>query len=148
VRSRGGSPYLEVRDVAPTDDWEKPAGTLLGGAILFREGDRLAYAHSGDRAALRAAHPGVIHLVLWEAIRIAADESRSELDLGGVDVAGARAVPVPGDRMWGLYEFKRAFGGRWVEMTGAYERAARPRRYAAGRALAALARRIPGAGDG
>jgi hypothetical protein len=140
--------YLEVRDVAPTEDWEKPAGTLLGGAILFREGDRLTYAHSGDRAALRAAHPGVIHLVLWEAIRIATAESRSELDLGGVDVAGARGLPVRGDRMWGLYEFKRAFGGRWVELTGAYERAARPRRYAAGRALAAIARRIPGVVDG
>ena len=140
--------YLEVRDVAPTDDWEEPAGTLLGGAILFREGDRLTYAHSGDRAVLRAAHPGVIHLVLWEAIRIATDEARSELDLGGVDVAGARGLPVPGDRMWGLYEFKRAFGGRWVELSGTYERAARPRRYAAGRALAALARRIPGVGDG
>jgi peptidoglycan pentaglycine glycine transferase (the first glycine) len=140
--------YLEVRDVAPADDWERPAGTLLGGAILFRQGDRLTYGHSGDRADLRNAHPGVIHLVLWEAARIGADEGCAELDLGGVDVAGARGIPEPGDRMWGLYEFKRAFGGRWVEMTGAYERAIRPRRYAAGRAAAAVARRLRGVGDG
>jgi hypothetical protein len=140
--------YLEVRDVGPADDWEDPAGTLLGGAILFRQGDRLTYGHSGDRADLRAAQPGVIHLLLWEAIRIGAAERRAQLDLGGVDVAGARRVPVPGDRMWGLYEFKQAFGGRWVELTGAYERVARPRRYAVGRIAAALARRIPGAGGG
>ena len=140
--------YLEVRDVAPADDWEDPRGALLGGAIVFREGDRLTYGHSGDRADLRAAHPGVIHLVLWEAIRMGAAEGRSELDLGGVDVAGARGVPVPGDRMWGLYEFKRAMGGRWVELTGAYERASRPRRYAAGRIAAGIARRVPRVRDG
>jgi hypothetical protein len=140
--------YLEVRDVAPGDDWEQPSGTLLGGAILFRQGGRITYGHSGDRADLRAAHPGVIHLILWEAARIGAAEERAELDLGGVDVAGARGIPEPGDRMWGLYEFKRAFGGRWVEMTGAYERAMRPRRYAAGRLAAAVVRRVPGVGDG
>jgi hypothetical protein len=140
--------YLEVRDVAPADDWEDPAGTLLGGAILFRQGGRLTYAHSGDRADLRGLHPGVSHLLLWEGMRIGAAEGCAEFDLGGVDIAGARGLPIPGDRMWGLYEFKRAFGGRWVELTGTYERAARPRRYATGRALAALARRIPGAEDG
>jgi hypothetical protein len=140
--------YLEVRDVAPAGDWEDPAGTLLGGAILFRQGDRLTYGHSGDRADLRNAHPGVIHLLLWEAVRIGAAEGRAELDLGGVDVAGARGIPEPGERMWGLYEFKRAFGGTWVEMTGAYERAMRPRRYAAGRVASAVARRLPGVRDG
>ena len=33
--------YLEVRDVAPTWDPAAPDGTLLGGAIFFRHGDRL-----------------------------------------------------------------------------------------------------------
>jgi lipid II:glycine glycyltransferase (peptidoglycan interpeptide bridge formation enzyme) len=140
--------YLEVRDAVPDDDWTDPAGMLLGGAIFFRQGGRLTYGHSGDRTDLRAVHPGVVHLVLWEALRLAATEGASELDLGGVDVAGARGIPAEGDPMWGLYEFKRAFGGEWIDLAGAHERVARPRRYAAGRALAAASRRIPGAGRG
>ena len=136
--------YLEVRDVPPAGDWLDPAGTLLGGAIFFRQGGRLTYGHSGDRPDLRSAHPGVVHLILWEALRMALAEGRSELDLGGVDVAGARGRPEEGDPMWGLYEFKRAFGGEWIELAGAHERVMRPRRYATGRTLAALARRVPG----
>jgi lipid II:glycine glycyltransferase (peptidoglycan interpeptide bridge formation enzyme) len=140
--------YLEVRDAAPADDWLDPQGTLLGGAIFFRQGGRLTYGHSGDRADLRGAHPGVVHVILWDALRLAIAEGALELDLGGVDVVGARALPAEGDAMWGLYEFKRAFGGAWVDLTGAHERVARPRRYAAGRALAAAARRLPGVGRG
>ena len=56
------------------------------------------------------------------------------------DVAGAREIPAAGDPMRGLYEFKEAFGGRWIELAGAHERVARPRRYAAGRATSAAAR--------
>ena len=140
--------YLEVRDVAPADDWLDPRGTLLGGAIFFRQGGRLTYGHSGDRTDLRGAHPGVVHVILWDALRLATAERAVELDLGGVDVAGARGIPAEGDPMWGLYEFKCAFGGEWIDLTGAHERVARPRRYAAGRALAAAARRLPGAGRG
>ena len=140
--------YLEVRDSPPTWDAAVPDGTLLGGAIFFRQGGRLTYGHSGDRAELRADHPGVVHLILWEAVRIAIAEGRTELDLGGVDVAGARGVPAPGTPMRGLYEFKEAFGGRWVELTGAHEIVARPRRYAAGRAAGAAARALGMRGHG
>jgi hypothetical protein len=140
--------YLEVRDAAPDGDWLEPRGTLLGGAIFFRQGGRLTYGHSGDRTDLRSTHPGVVHVILWDALRIAAAEGTGELDLGGVDVVGARGRPAEGDPMWGLYEFKRAFGGAWIELAGAHERILRPRRYAAGRALAAARRRIPGAGRG
>ncbi len=132
--------YLEVRDVPPRWTSGAPDGALLGGAIFFRHGDRLTYGHSGDRQELRAEHPGVVHLILWEAMRIALAEGRAELDLGGVDVAGAREIPAAGDPMRGLYEFKEAFGGRWIELAGAHERVARPRRYAAGRATSAAAR--------
>jgi hypothetical protein len=134
--------YLEIRDAPPTWDPGAPDGALLGGAIFFRQGGRLTYGHSGDRADLRADCPGVVHLILWEAIRIAVAEGRSELDLGGVDVTGARGIPRPGDPMRGLYEFKEAFGGRWIEMAGAHERVSRPRRYAAGRAAGVAGRAL------
>jgi lipid II:glycine glycyltransferase (peptidoglycan interpeptide bridge formation enzyme) len=81
-------------------------------------------------------------------MRIAVAEGRTELDLGGVDVVGARGIPAPGDPMRGLYEFKEAFGGRWVELAGAHERVARPRRYALGRTAGAATRALGRLGRG
>jgi hypothetical protein len=43
--------------------------------------------------------------------------------------------------MAGLYEHKRSFGARWVEMTGAHERVIAPLRYSLGR-LTARADRV------
>ncbi len=62
------------------------------------------------------------------------------MDLGGVDVAGARREPVEGEPTYGLYEHKRSFGARWVALAGAQERVERPWRYALGRGVAKLAR--------
>jgi lipid II:glycine glycyltransferase (peptidoglycan interpeptide bridge formation enzyme) len=117
-----------------------PDDTYLGAAIFYRNGERLTYANSGDVVALRHAQPGVVHLLVWRALQLAAREGRSELDLGGVDVAGARFEPRPGDAMYGLLEFKRSFGGRWVELSGAHEQALRPARARAGVILSRLSR--------
>jgi lipid II:glycine glycyltransferase (peptidoglycan interpeptide bridge formation enzyme) len=64
------------------------------------------------------------------------------MDLGGVDTPAARRKPEPGEEMHGLLAFKEAFGGQWVEQSGNHEWVARPWRYALGRVLAAVARRI------
>lgn len=115
-------------------------GTYLGAAIFFRHGDRWTYGHAADVVALRHAQPGAAGLILWRALQLAARDGRRELDLGGVDVAGARREPRPGEPMYGLLTFKRSFGGRWVELTGAHELALRPARAAAGDAIAAVGR--------
>ncbi len=122
--------FLEARSA---DD------TYLGAALFYRNGERLTYAHSGDVVALRRTHPGASRLLLWRALQLAAREGRSELDLGGVDVAGARSEPGPGDPMYGLLEFKRSFGGRWVELSGAHERVLRPSRARAGATIGSVA---------
>ncbi len=122
---------LEVR----TSDDE-----LIGGATFYRHGGRLTYSHSGDRADLRRAYPGVIHLLLWRAIQLAVREGMIEVDLAGVDVRGARREPAEGEEMRGLYDFKRSFGATWIELTGNHERIARPWRYALGR----ITGRLPG----
>jgi lipid II:glycine glycyltransferase (peptidoglycan interpeptide bridge formation enzyme) len=125
-----------------------PDGTQLGAAIFFRHGGRLTYAHSGDVVELRHEQPGTVHLLLWRALQLAAREGREELDLGGVDVRGARREPRPGEPMHGLLEFKRSFGGAWLELSGAHERVLRPGRHAlavgAGRAARAV-RGVPAA---
>ena len=123
-------------------------GDVLAGLVLYRHGGRLSTVHSGDHAASRSSHPGVLHLLRWRAIQLAIREGRAEMDLGGADVAGARRPPREGEPMYGLYEHKRGFGAEWIELVGAHERVIRGWRYAAGRAASALvavaARRNPG----
>jgi len=122
---------LEARDVQ---------GEPVAGLLLYRHGGRLSTAYSADRAARRREHPGVLHLLRWRAIQLAIREGCAEMDLGGVDVPGARREPLPGEPMAGLYEHKRSFGAVWVDLVGAHELIVRAWRYAAGRALARLAR--------
>jgi lipid II:glycine glycyltransferase (peptidoglycan interpeptide bridge formation enzyme) len=127
--------YLEAREGAADGD-------VLGGLVLYRHGRRLSTAHSGDRAERRRDHPGAMHLLRWRAIQLALAEGRTEMDLGGVDVVGARRMPVEGEPTYGLYEHKRSFGAEWVALAGAQERVARPWRYALGRGLSRVERLV------
>jgi len=113
-----------------------PDGAVIAGLVLYRHGGRLSTVHSADDAGTRARHPGALHLLRWRAIQLAIREGCAEMDLGGVDLAGARHEPRPGEPMYGLAEHKRAFGAVWLELTGAHERVLRPWRYAVGRAAA------------
>ena len=119
-----------------------PDGDPLAGLVLYRHGERLSTVHSGDHASAREDHPGALHLLRWRAIQLAIREGRSEMDLGGADVAGARHEPREGDEMWGLYQHKVSFGGQWLELTGAHERVLDANRYRLGRLAARAARLI------
>jgi lipid II:glycine glycyltransferase (peptidoglycan interpeptide bridge formation enzyme) len=126
--------YLEARLAA-----EPAAGEPLAGLVVYRHGGRLSTVHSGDRAATRTDHPGALHLLRWRAIQLAIREDCTEMDLGGVDIAGSRAEPREDDPLYGLYQHKRAFGGRWLELTGAHERVLDARGYAIGRLAGRIA---------
>ena len=134
--------YLEAR--ARGDGASEPGdpGEPLAGLILYRHGGRLSTVHSGDHAASRTEHPGALHLLRWRAIQLAIREGCMEMDLGGVDTAGSRNEPREGDQLYGLYQHKRGFGGRWLELTGAHERVFDPRGYALGRLTGRLARLV------
>ena len=121
-------------------------GQPLAGLLLYRHGGRLSTVHSADHADTRRDHPGSLHLLRWRALQLAIREGCSELDLGGADVAGARREPRPGEPMEGLYQHKRAFGGVWLELTGAHERVVDARGYALGRLAGRLGRLVPGMG--
>ncbi len=128
--------YLEAR----AGDAE---GEPLAGLILYRHGGRLSTVHSGDHDAVRKTHPGALHLLRWRAIQLAIREGNSEMDLGGVDVAGSRGEPHEGDPLYGLYQHKQSFGGQWLALTGAHERVFDPNGYRIGR-LAGRATRLAG----
>jgi len=115
-------------------------GDPIAGLVLYRHGERLSTVHSADRAETRRGHPGALHLLRWRAIQLAIREGCTEMDLGGVDVGPDHREPGEGDPMAGLYEHKRSFGARWVEMTGAHERVTKPLPYALGRLTARAAR--------
>jgi lipid II:glycine glycyltransferase (peptidoglycan interpeptide bridge formation enzyme) len=125
--------YLQARAVD---------GAELAGLVLYRHGGRLTTVHSGDHAEARKEHPGALHLLRWRAIQLAIREGCREMDLGGVDVPGARTEPQPGDAMYGLYQHKQSFGASWLALTGAHERVIRPRRYLAGRMVSRAVRLI------
>ena len=131
---------LEARDLE---------GVPFAGLVLYRHGGRLSTAFSGDEAGARERHPGVFHLLRWRAIQLAIQEGSLEMDLGGVDVAGARHEPREGEPMFGLYQHKRSFGAEWLELVGAHERVIRPTRYLLGRIAArALGRSRPASAEG
>ncbi len=118
------------------------AGDPLAGLVLYRHGGRLSTVHSGDHESARTTHPGALHLLRWRAIQLAIRERCTEMDLGGVDTAGARGEPQEGDALYGLYQHKRSFGGQWLELTGAHERIDDARGYRLGRVTTRLARLV------
>jgi lipid II:glycine glycyltransferase (peptidoglycan interpeptide bridge formation enzyme) len=119
------------------------AGEVVAGLVLYRHGGRLSTVHSGDPVRARETHPGALHLLRWRAIQLAIREGCVEMDLGGVDVPGARREPREGEPMHGLYQHKLSFGAHWLELAGAHERVIRPSRYRAGRLVARARRLLP-----
>jgi lipid II:glycine glycyltransferase (peptidoglycan interpeptide bridge formation enzyme) len=121
-------------------------GQLVGGLIAYQQGGHLATAFSADRADLRKALPGTMHLLRWHVIREALAAGMPSIDLGGVDVRGARHKPEKGDPTFGLWEHKASFGAEWVESTPAHEIVLRPWVYRAGLAAGRVRRAIRGRG--
>lgn len=117
-------------------------GRLLGGLLAYRQGGHWATAFSADDVALRREHAGTMHLLRWTIIRMARDDGAASIDLGGVDVPGARRLPEPGEPQWGMYEHKLGFGARWVESAAAHEVVLRPTVYRADVTLRDVRRRL------
>ena len=117
-------------------------GRLLGGLIAYRQAGHLATAFSADRADLRRELPGTMHLLRWHVIREALAAGYPSIDLGGVDVRGARHMPRKGDPTYGLWEHKASFGAEWVESVAAHEVVLRPWVYRAGLAAGRVRRLV------
>ena len=70
------------------------------------------------------------HLLQWETMRWARANGCTAYDLWGVpDEVGIDAdapIPDPATGLWGVWRFKRGFGGRVVRYAGAWDRLAAP----------------------
>jgi lipid II:glycine glycyltransferase (peptidoglycan interpeptide bridge formation enzyme) len=94
---------------------------IFGGLLIVRQGGGYATAVSGDDASVRDRLPGTMHLLRWSAIKRAVEAGHPSIDLGGVDLPGARREPRPGEPTYGLFEHKRSFGAVFTTYAGAHE---------------------------
>lgn len=108
------------------------AGQPLAALMVFARGRRAWYLYGASLELERQRMPA--YLLQWEAMRWARARGCTSYDLWGVPDAELaeleRDFPLRADGLWGVYRFKRGFGGDLVRLIGAWDRVYRPRRYA------------------
>jgi lipid II:glycine glycyltransferase (peptidoglycan interpeptide bridge formation enzyme) len=106
-------------------------GRPLAGLMVFYQGRRAWYFYGASSDEERNRMPA--YLLQWEAMRWARQHGCSEYDLWGVpDVDEAVLESHFTDRsdgLWGVYRFKRGFGGRVDRSAGAWQRVYNPLLY-------------------
>lgn len=95
-------------------------GPLLVGAIILVFGDEAHYLHG---ASGRGENPYASYLVQFEAMCAARRAGAKWYDMGGIPCA-----PHEEDPLWGVYKFKKKFGGEERRFVGAYEKNLDPAR--------------------
>ncbi len=103
-------------------------GEMLAGIMVARAGDKAYYFYGASGNKRRNLMPS--HLLQWEAMRWAKASGCSGYDLWGVpDEVGLNPdapIPDPPAGMWGVWRFKRGFGGEIVRYVGAWDKAYYP----------------------
>lgn len=103
-------------------------GEMLAGIMVARLGDKAYYFYGASGNKRRNLMPS--HLLQWEAMRWAKEAGCTGYDLWGVpDEVGLNPdapIPDPPVGMWGVWRFKRGFGGQIFRYAGAWDRAYYP----------------------
>jgi lipid II:glycine glycyltransferase (peptidoglycan interpeptide bridge formation enzyme) len=108
-------------------------GRPLAGVMAFTQGDQAFYLYgaSSDHERQRMAP----YLAQWEAIRWAKARGAERYDLWGVPDADEATLEAGfetrRDGLWGVYRFKRGWGGALTRTIGAWDRVYNPLLYAA-----------------
>ena len=99
-------------------------GRPLAGLMVFARGARAWYFYGASNDEERNRMP--TYLLQWEAMRWAKARGCSEYDLWGVPDADEAALEAGftdrSDGLWGVYRFKRGFGGELKRSAGAWDR--------------------------
>jgi lipid II:glycine glycyltransferase (peptidoglycan interpeptide bridge formation enzyme) len=102
-------------------EWE---GHPLAALMAFARGGRAWYFYGGSTGQERARMP--TYLLQWETMRWAADKGCTEYDLWGVPDHDETLLEAQFSSrrggLWGVYRFKRGFGGRLIRSAGAWDR--------------------------
>jgi peptidoglycan pentaglycine glycine transferase (the first glycine) len=118
-------------------------GHPLAGVMVFVHGQRAWYLYgaSSDQERSRMAP----YLAQWQAMRWARERGALSYDLWGVPDADEAALEAGfetrHDGLWGVYRFKRGFGGQLVRSVGAWDRVYQPMLYGAYQTYLKLTRR-------
>lgn len=106
-------------------------GRPLAGLMLFTLGKRAWYFYGGSSDEERSRMPA--YLLQWEAMRWAKARGVEEYDLWGVPDEDEETLEANfesrGDGLWGVYRFKRGFGGQLVRAPEALDRVYSPLLY-------------------
>lgn len=108
---------------------EKPLAYLM----LFLSGDRSWYFYGASDDASRNLMP--TYMLQWEAMRWSKAHGASTYDLWGIPDASIEELEERfmqrSDELWGVYRFKRGFGGEVVRSVPAFVRVYKPLLYRA-----------------
>ncbi len=103
-------------------------GRPLAGLMVFASGRRAWYFYGASNDEERSRMPA--YLLQWEAMRWAKQRGCLEYDLWGVPDADESALEAGfserSDDLWGVYRFKRGFGGELMRSAGAWDKAYLP----------------------
>lgn len=107
-------------------------GTPLAALMVFTHGPRAWYLYGASSSTERQRMP--TYLLQWQAMRWARERGCREYDLWGVPDEGVAELEAGftrrDDGLWGVYRFKRGFGGMVRRWAGAWDHVYRPARYA------------------
>ena len=107
-------------------------GAPLGAVMVFASGQRAWYFYGASSNEHRDRMPN--YLLQWEAMRWARLQGCTEYDLWGVPDADEAALEAQFTErsagLWGVYRFKRGFGGALRRAAGPWERVYNPALYA------------------
>jgi peptidoglycan pentaglycine glycine transferase (the first glycine) len=99
-------------------------GKLVAGAVIFKFGERSWYLHG--MSLPEHSEKMAPHLIQWEAMRWAKSQGCVVYDMWGAPDQFDES-----DSLWGVYRFKRGFGGVVSLTIGAWDFPARPIYYGA-----------------
>ena len=112
---------------------EEPLAML----VMMRHGARAWYLYGASRSAHREKMPA--YLLQWEAIRWAKNHQCLSYDLWGVPDEEEAVLEADfsnrSSGLWGIYRFKRGFGGTLFRSAGPWDRVYNPLLYRAYRYL-------------
>lgn len=99
------------------------AGQDLAGAMVFRCGENAYYLYGASLDIERNRMP--TYIVQWEAMRWAKAQGALRYDLWGIPDADRETLEAEfekrEDGLWGVYKFKRGFGGEVRRSAGAWD---------------------------
>lgn len=106
-------------------------GRPLASLMVFRHGKRAWYVYGASTDEERSRMPA--YLLQWEAVRWARSHGCEEYDLWGVpdeeEAALEAGFESRHDGLWGVYRFKRGFGGELRRSAQALDRVYNPALY-------------------